>query len=442
MTGARFFSHRARGRTVRGAAAGLLTAGAFTLAPAASAQDRWAVDTSASAGVSTNPYLRQGSGSSGTALQGTLDVRPSLVIERPLTRFELSADGQITFYNHDYPTNESFTLSGFGTHQLSQHTTVHSSVSYLNTITGSVYNSALVPLPVLVGGTGTAPTTGTTGLDTTAPVVTVPTASLPLYLNDPALGVLGRRQQAFQFGGGIATTISARDSISADSSVSFSRFDGIGLGDFNYFTPSVSWQRALSDRTSLGATFVVGFTDYLRTNVGDATTYAPQATLSHVLGSGWRLNASLGVTFANLHEATGGTRSTSSLSGSASVCQQDARRNMCFSASRQVAPSALQGLRTDTSVSASLTYLLNEYDSLSGGVSYSHADEPLQRSVVGLRSGSIDYVNATGSYSHRFARALSGFVNAGYAKTFDDRITRGGSFTGQVGISYRFGSQR
>lgn len=408
------------------------------------AQNRLTVDASASAGIATNPYLD--AGPTPTAVNGTLGIRPSWVSERPLTTFRIDADAEVNFYNQGYGTNGSVTVQGSGTHKLSAYTTLNASLGYINTIVGS-FNDVGVPIgsPLIID----IPTVvGTPASDALVPVIQ---PSLPNFVADPALNGIGRRRQAYLASGGIATMFTPRDQIAFNMAVSANRTNGsnrldrVGFAnvgaDFDYVTPSVSYSRVINSNFNVGASFSVGFTNYRGTSIGDATIYQPSLTATRVVSERWTLTASLGAGIANLNELDGTTRTSTSLNGAASLCRKDTRWTACVSASRQTLPSSFEGVRTQTSVGGSLNYLMNARDNLSLNGGYSHAGDPLQRNIIGVRDGSTDFVNASGSYSHRFAPALSGFVTLGYAKASDDVARRDANLTALAGVTYRLSRQ-
>jgi hypothetical protein len=153
----------------------LVTVGVLTafdllavMTPAA-AQNRLTVDASASVGVATNPFLDVGS--TPTAISPTLDL-------------------QASFYNHDYGTNASATIQGSGTHKLSEYTSINASLGYFNTIVGTL-NNVRVPVGIVV------------------PVG----SDLPDFVNDPALGGIGRRRQSYQASGNLVSMLSPRDQV-------------------------------------------------------------------------------------------------------------------------------------------------------------------------------------------------------------------------------------
>lgn len=400
-------------RRLLGTASVLALFDLLVVAPPAMAQDRLTVDASASVGIATNPFLDVGP--TPTAINPTLRLHPTWTSDRPLTTLRVEGDVQGTFYNRGYGTNESVNVQGSGTHKISEYTTLNASLSYLNTIIGTL-NNAYVPVGVAV------------------PIG----ANLPGFINDPSLGGIGRRRQSYQASGNIVSLLSPRDQVEVGGSVSANRFDGTGFNNFNYAAPSVAYNRTISQNLSIGGSLVVGFSDYLRTAVGDATIYQPSLTITRVVSERWTLKGSLGAAIVNLTEPLGQTRTTTSLNGSAELCRRDTRWTACFNASRQTVPSAFQGVRTSTSASASLGYRVSETDDLSFTGAYSHTGGPLQQNVGSTRDGSLDFANAGATYSHRFRPALSGFASAGYAKTFGDNVKRDANLTASVGVTYRF----
>lgn len=404
-------------RRLLGTAGALMLFDLAVLVSPVAAQDRLTADASASIGIATNPFLD--AGSTPTAFGPTLSLRPTWVSKRPLTTLRVEGDAQATFYNRGYGTNDSFSVQGLGSHKLSETTTLNAAISYVNAIVGA-FNDVRVPV---------------------GPVVPIG-ATLPGFVNDPALGGIGRRRTIYQASGNLVSILSPRDQIEAGVAVSANRSSGVGLEDFNYAAPSVSYSRLLSEKFTVGASLVVGFSNYLHTATGDATVYQPSLTASRTISESWMLKAALGAAIVNLNEGLGQNRTLTTFNGSADLCRRDTRWTACFNAARQTVPSAFQGVRTTTSGAASLGYKVNEKDDLSLSGNYSHASAPLQRNLItGARDGALDYAGVTGNYSHRFRRALSGFVAGGYAKAFGDGFRRDGNLTATAGITYRFNGQ-
>ncbi|MBI0477223.1 hypothetical protein D9601_17890 [Sphingomonas sp. MA1305] len=400
-------------RRLLGTSGAIILLDLAVMASPAAAQDRLTADASASLGIATNPFLEPGS--TPVAIGPTLSLRPSWTSERPLTTLRVEGDARATFYNRGYGTNDSFGVQGYGSHKVSETTTLNAAVGYINAIVGT-FGEARVPV-------GTALPIG---------------ADLPTLINDPALAGVGRRQKVYQGSGNIVSILSPRDQIEAGVAVSANRYGG-NLQDFNYATPSVAYSRLLGEKFTVGASFAVSFSNYLRTTIGDATVYQPSLTVSRSVGERWTLNASLGAALINLDEGLGRNRTTTAFNGSANLCRRDTRWTACFNAARQTVPSAFQGVRTSTVVGTSLGYRVNEADDLAFVGSYSHASEPLQRDLIAVvRDTALDFVGANANFSHRFRRTLSGFVSAGYAKSFGDSIRRDANLTATAGVTYRF----
>ena len=434
--------------------------GLSLVASPALARDELSVDLSAQAGVATNPFLT--SGSSPTTGTGTLGIRPSWVNESEFTTLQVNGYVGTSFYTEDYGTNTNVSLQGSGTHRLSERTTLTAALGYVNTIVGS-FNGIGGPLGVSVSGlpvVGIVPTTGGSATGGTVPggsaaggtVAPAPVvSSLPYVLTDPALGQIGRRQRTYLASAGISTALSARDQVAFNIAAALNRANGtvandlntVGGNDFNTVTPTVSYSRVLGERFSVGATFSVGFTDYLGTDLGDAKIYQPALTVTRGIGERWTLTATLGAAITKVNGIGGDSRSTTSFNGNANLCRQDERWNACFNASRQTVPSTFQGVRTQTSVGASLGYRLSDRDDLSFNGGYSHAGNPVQRDLIdGPRDGSVDFANAIASYSRRITPALFGTATLGYTKAFDDLAKRDANYTALVGVTYRLGRKR
>ncbi|MDV3199476.1 MAG: hypothetical protein Q8874_02785, partial [Sweet potato little leaf phytoplasma] len=236
---------------------------------------------------------------------------------------------QASFYNQGYGTNESVSLTGSGTHRLSEYTTLTSSLGYVNTIVGAFNGGAFSNLAVPtvstpVAGTRLVGGTGGSAVGVVAPPVVgalpggvlTPGVGLGGFSPNPVLGGIGQRQQAYQISGGISTMLTPRDQVnvgitgSAQRLGNARRFGGVGFNDFNQATPNIAYSRIIDERTRIGASFAVGFTDYLGTRIGDATIYQPSLTGSRVLSDRWTLSGAIGVAIVSADEPGGGSSSS------------------------------------------------------------------------------------------------------------------------------------
>lgn len=381
-------------------------------------EERFYVDTAASVGVATNPFLQ--AGPTPTTASGTVEITPVYTMDRPLTTLRIVGNARVTGYTSRYRTNDSYAITGTGEHRLSERARLNAELGYINSIVGSTYD-ALVP----VADPG-------------------PISELPTFVDDPALAGIGRRRSAYQGRGSFTQQIGLRDEISARVLASATRYanDDVGLDEFNYVNGGVSYARRVSEQFSISGNIDVGQVNYLGSRLGDATIVQPSVSVTRTLNSRWTMTASAGAAIVNLRGPVDDSTSTN-FNGSISACRRDARVNACLSASRATVPSSVQGIRTQTGVAASLGYRVNPRDNWSFTASYSRANAPLLDSERGsVRSTAVDYALGSITYDRGFTPRLSGFVTGAVAKTFDDFVKRDANIEGRIGVRYRFGADR
>lgn len=421
-------------------AATLALGGGVVCAPAA-AQERFTVDVAAGAGVATNPFLRADSAETSPSL--TVQITPVYVVDMSLTQIQVRGDVALTQYLRDYGTNDSYSLDATVTRRLNERSQLSGRVGYINSVVGAFNDAGVIGRGVILPGitpgfdlpTGTADGGAVGGTD-------LADGLLPGIITDPSLGGLGERRQSFQAGIGFQSMLSPRDRIDLNLSGTANRYGGQGVNEFNYFAQRAGYTRILDEGTELSANILVGRSDYLGTRVDDATIIQPDVAFSKRLASGLRLGVSAGVSIVRQNDITG-TRTSTGASGSIDLCREDTRWNACLSGSRSVVPSAAQGVRPQTAVSASGGYRLSPRDTFSLRASFSHVGNALgDLATTGVATRSTDFLSVKGDYRRIISPRLSAFVSAGVARAYDDLASRRANVEARAGLSYRFGANR
>ncbi len=110
--------------------------------------------------------------------------------------------------------------------------------------------------------------------------------------------------------------------------------------------------------------------------IGDAKTLSPQLSVSAMLGSRLQASGSFGVSFTRTQLAVGHDTSTA-MTGNASLCYKGSLSNFCLNGLRQVLPSAIGGVRKQTSIGTTYSLRLSERETVQLGGNYSTASAPL-----------------------------------------------------------------
>jgi hypothetical protein len=384
-----------------------------TAAVPARAEREVAVDVSVSGGLATNPYLVNGS--TKTRPSVSVEVAPRIVTGDEITTFQLIGRGRITEYFGDYRTNSSLGVNAGVEHRASPALTLRANAGYETSIVG--LNDALFAQ-----------------VDPNTPGVTYPDV-----IDDVALTGQGERRHAFHAGTGADYRLSERDSLSLGASATAVRFSGgSSLDEYNSYNGSIGYNRRLTPQLQIGAQFGLGRVNYLKQSVGDATILSPGLAVTYQLSPTWRLQGTGGVSISRINDLAGRSTSTNP-SGSISLCNTGLNASYCLAASQQSLPSARDGVRSQTTLSASMERRLSELGRVSVALGYSRASAPLARAASGQR---VEYASATGTYSHQINRRAAAFVSAGYSDSFQTGVSRRANIQVGAGIRVTLGTMR
>ena len=196
----------------------------------------------------------------------------------------------------------------------------------------------------------------------------------------------------------------------------------------------------LNSRTSVGINLSVSRADYQRTSLGDATTFSPQATINTKFGASWSLNASLGISHSKIRGFIGSSGQNSA-SGQFNLCNASNRGKFCLFLSRSIQPTSFgSSVRPQTSAGLSYNLRLDTKSTIDASANFTRSGQIGINTIVTSRS--VDYAQASLTYSRRISQRLNGFVTGTYADSYRDPILRKANANFSLGISYAFGDMR
>ena len=386
---------------------GLLLAGGAALA-----ETKVGADVSVNAGYATNAFGAVGGGDTGS---GTLSgsFMPSIVMTSPTGSTTLSGEVTHTEYTNRYSATTDYGIAGSTSQQLSRLTMLTASAGFRSFVHNSLY-------PIY---------------DPTVGIPTDPGA--PIIVDPSGATSFAQRTETLYGSIGLSTSLSSRDSVSATGRFSDVRYPNGALAFNRAYTSyggGLSYQRLVGRDTSLGVGLDVGRVDYRGGPIGDSTQISPSILYSTKLAPRVSLNLSGGVTF-NDTKFVGGSLKNTLLAGSASLCNQGDRSNLCASLSRSVSPTSYTGTSKVTAFGLTHSYAIDPRSRINTNISYSRA------SSVGNLGGTTDYGTAGIGYSRDVGRRLSATLRVSYSDTFNSSYSRGSNFYGAVGLTYRMGNR-
>jgi hypothetical protein len=385
------------------------------IAPAR-AERKASVDVAVSAGLASNPYLVN-NGSSGVRPSATIEIAPHLRSGDDITTVRLDGSASWVEYFGRYRTNKNLGINGGIDHRVSPQVSVRADAGFDTSIVG--LNQALFGV-----------------VDPSNPEVTYPVVS-----DDVSLTGGGDRRYSYTAGVGGSYRMSEQSSMTVDGRAVLARFNGGStLNEYNNYSASVGYSRRVSPVMSLGARMGYSRANYLRTALGDANIWSPAATVNYQISPTVTFQGNAGVSFVRINDLAGRTNHTS-FSGDASLCSAGLNVRYCLIGARATVPSGRDGLRTQTSVSASMSRQLSRLGSATATVGYSWASEPLSN-VVATSPGKVRYVSASAAYNHQVGERTSAFVAAGYSDSFESGINRRANIQVSAGIRIRLGDIR
>ncbi|MBL9067137.1 MAG: hypothetical protein JNN10_12660 [Sphingopyxis sp.] len=382
----------------------------FAACPAA-AQTGSDVSVTASTAYDSNPFLAFGNDTETASFR--LELAPSVYRSDGVSSLKVSGRVEHVEYMRRYDSAQNLSANVVASHRISERLDATANFS----ISSSVSTTDFVG-PIGVGDE-------------------VGSDDLPLPI-DNDITLLGDRQRRNQAAADatLRYTPSEFDEIRWSSSARANRYGAARLQDSDYASQRLAYSRRINDGFMIGGLVDASISNFRDTRVGDARTLSPQLSVSALLGARLQASGSFGVAFTRTNLAVGRDTSTT-FAGNATLCHKGSLSNFCVNGSRQVLPSAIGGVRKQTSAGATYSLRLSERETVQLGGSYSVASAPL--AGVG---GDFESIRGYARYERLLNERTRLFASAGYSDTSDDLGARRSNIQGAVGIVFKFGNTR
>lgn len=392
---------------------GLFVVGAavlFAACPAA-AQTGSDVSVTASTAYDSNPFLAFGNDTETASFR--LELAPSVYRSDGISSLKVSGRVEHVEYMRRYDSAQNLSANVAASHRISERLDATANFS----ISSSVSTTDFVG-PIGVGDE-------------------VGSDDLPLPI-DNDITLLGDRQRRNQAAADatLRYTPSEFDEIRWSSSARANRYGAARLQDSDYASQRLAYSRRINDGFMIGGLVDASISNFRDTRVGDARTLSPQLSVSALLGARLQASGSFGVAFTRTNLAVGRDTSTT-FAGNATLCHKGSLSNFCVNGSRQVLPSAIGGVRKQTSAGATYSLRLSERETVQLGGSYSVASAPLAGA-----GGDFESIRGYARYERLLNERTRLFASAGYSDASDDLGARRSNIQGAVGIVFKFGNTR
>lgn len=397
------------------AVAGLASAGAVSKAQAETTRS---VQATASAAYDSNPFLFFGNDNDTASFR--LEVVPTLARVDEVSSLSVSAQAEYIEYASQFDPVQNGSITLAASEDLSERLQMSASFSVASTII--TQNNNLQPSGEAAGADGQP---------------TLPIANDLLL--DEDITLLGRRQRTNSVNarGSLSYALSQYDAIEWSAVTNVRRVaSGNGLNDSNFTEQRLGINHRFNDDLVVGGAVAASFSSFSEGGQGDARVFSPQIFVSAQLSPRISATGNFGVSFVRT-EALGGAVNSRAFSGTGSVCYKDNRNNLCLNGQRQVLPSAIGQVLTQTVASVSYSTRLSERDTLQFGGSHSLASSPF-----GVASRDLESIRVYGRFERMLRERIRLFVNAGYSDTSDSLNDRRSNVQGSIGISMTFGNSR
>lgn len=389
---------------VAGAAAILWTA------PAA-AQTSSDIAVTASTAYDSNPFLAFGGDTEVASFR--LELAPSVYRSDGISSIRVSGRVEHVEYMRRYDSAQNLSANVSASHRLSERVDVIANLSISSSVSTTDF----------VGPIGSGEELGPDDLP------------LPTDNDITLLGDRQRRNQA-AVDTSLRYTPSEFDEIRWSSSARANRYGSARLEDSDYASQRLAYSRRINSGFTIGGVVDASISNFKDGRIGDAKTLSPQLSVSAMLGSRLQASGSFGLSFTRTELAVGRDTSTT-FAGNAALCYKGSLSNFCVNGLRQVLPSAIGGVRKQTSVGTTYSLRLSERETVQLGGNYSTASAPLAGS-----GGDFESIRGYARYERRLNERTRLFASAGYSDTSDDLRVRRSNVQGAVGITFNFGSTR
>lgn len=369
------------------------------------------VAVTASTAYDSNPFLAFGGDTETASFR--LELAPSVYRSDGISSIKVSGRVEHVEYLRRYDSAQNLSANVAASHRLSERVDVAAGVSI----------SSSVSTTDLVGPIGSDEELGPD--------------DQPITVGDD-ITLLGDRQRNNRASANVSVryTPSEFDEIRWSALASANRYGSARLEDSDFALQRLAYSRRINSGLTIGGVVAASVSNFRNGRLGDARTLSPQISVSAMLGSRIQASGSFGLSFTRTELVIGRDTSTT-FAGDGSLCYKGSLSNFCLNASRQVLPSAIGGVRKQTSTGANYSLRLSERETLQMGGSYSVASAPL----AGL-GGDFESVRGYARYERLINERTRVFVSASYSDTSDDIGARRSNFQGSAGITFKFGNTR
>lgn len=384
----------------------LIAALPLSIAGAAHAKTDLTVDGSVSGRMTQNPYLDTSDQSSGSVVAS---VSPRLTFSDVDSQVTIGGSVQHTEFTRFYPSSDAVSARVDGNWRFSPKWTANASIGYDNSIVGE---------------------TGFFNLGATDP------NGVPLPPTTEDLTLAGRRikRRSISVNTGLTYRPNGRETMNMALFASDSRALAT-IDSQNYVTygNTIGYSRQISSRTSIG--FTNSIVRYeCRDQPGRCYTnsYQPQLTFSTTLGREWTLSGSAGGTLSQVRLPSE-TADRISPAGSATLCRQRQRMDICLTASQTIETTTSNGARPAFSLSSSMSYRIDRKSSVGLYAAYTKS------AGSALNRDDYTYLSARITGSRSIGRNISFTVDTGYDRSESPVLGSRSSLSASMGLSFSLG---
>lgn len=395
---------KGHGRIVAGAAALLLVSPAY-------AQTGSDVAVTASTAYDSNPFLAFGGDTDVASFR--LELAPSIYRSDGISSLKVSGRIEHVEYMRLYDSAQNLSANVSASHRINERLDVSAAVAISSSISTTDF----------AGPIGGGEELGPDDLP------------LPIENDITLLGDRQRRNSAAA-DASLRYTPSEFDEIRWSSSVRANRYGSARLEDSDYASQRLAYSRRINSGFTIGGIVDASVSNLKDGRIGDAKTLSPQLSVSAMLGTRLQASGSFGLSFTRTELAAGRDTSTA-ITGNGSLCYKGSLSNFCLTGLRQVLPSAIGGVRKQTSIGTTYSLRLSERETVQLGGNYSTASAPLAGP-----GGDFESIRGYARYERRLNERTRLFASAGYSDTSDDLGVRRSNVQGAVGITFKFGSTR
>ena len=392
---------------------GLIVAGAaaLLLVSPAHAQTGSDVAVTASTAYDSNPFLAFGGDTDVASFR--LELAPSIYRSDGISSIKVSGRVEHVEYMRLYDSTQNLSANVSASHRINERLDISAVVAISSSVSTTDF----------VGPIGGSEELGPDDLP------------LPVDNDITLLGDRQRRNSAAA-DASLRYTPSEFDEIRWSSSIRASRFGSARLEDSDYASQRLAYSRRINSGFTIGGLVDASVSNFKDGRIGDARTLSPQLSVSAMLGTRLQASGSFGLSFTRTELAAGRDTSTA-ITGNASLCYKGSLSNFCLTGLRQVLPSAIGGVRKQTSIGTTYSLRLSERETFQLGGNYSTASAPLAGP-----GGDFESIRGYARYERRLNERTRLFASAGYSDTSDDLGIRRSNIQGAVGITFKFGSTR